>query len=122
MVSFFFQNWTFEIKPALHKCSQLRCDAQNENFPWIKIKDSQKSTNEKLCINIFRKVLFSTYWLQLINQVSYQLLTVVSISITRVTKGSKLRISTTRWGRRSKIALKTPPVISRQIFWCNTNS
>ena len=48
-------------------------------------------------------------------------LTVASISVTRVTKGSKLRISTTRWSRRSKIALKTPPEISRRIFWCNKN-
>ena len=31
-------------------------------------------------------------------------LTVASISVKRVTKGSKLRISTTRWGRRSKVA------------------
>ena len=46
-------------------------------------------------------------------------LTVASISVTRVTKGSKLMISTTRWGRRSKIVLKTPPEVSRRIFWCN---
>ena len=46
-------------------------------------------------------------------------LTVASLSVTRMTKGSKLRILTTWWGRRSKIALKTPPEISRRIFWCN---
>ena len=43
-------------------------------------------------------------------------LTVASISVTRVTKGSKLRVSTTRWSRRSKIAQKTPPEFSQRIF------
>ena len=56
------------------------------------------------------------FWL-----VNTSLLTVASISVTRVTKSSKLRILTARWGRRSKIALKTPPEISRRIFWCNKN-
>ena len=39
-----------------------------------------------------------------------------SISVTRVTKGSKLRIATTRWGRRSKIALKTPLKFQGESF------
>ena len=43
-------------------------------------------------------------------------LTVASISVTRVTRGSKLRISTTRWGRRSKTALKTPPEFYGEHF------
>ena len=40
------------------------------------------------------------------SEISADRLTIASIFVTRVTKGSKLRISTTEWGRRSKIALK----------------
>ena len=49
---------------------------------------------------------------------SIRFLTAASLSVTRVKKGSKLRISTTRWGQRSKVALKTPLEISG-FFWCN---
>ena len=45
----------------------------------------------------------------------------ISLDFDLLTKGSKLRISTTRWCRSLKIALKTSHEISVLIFWCNKN-
>ena len=47
---------------------------------------------------------------------SIRFLTAASLFVTRVKKDSKLRISTTRWGQRSKIALNVLPEISQRIF------
>ena len=73
----------------------------------------------KLPLNFF-KVNFSRNC-RLFIRISYCLLTVASKSVKSVAKDSKLRISTTRWGQKSKIALKTPSENSRRIFWCNKN-
>ena len=54
--------------------------------------------------------------LQKISQSSLYL-TVASISVTRVTKGSKSRISTTRWYHRPKTPPKGPPQIQNVNFW-----